>query len=133
MIYNDKKKFDEINKEYRTVPDPECNICNGSGYIFEEFLHKGVAFYPGFRFEHYEDTPMAFTEMNVLTVYFHTDIDLTTLYPNDLIFFIDCDKNGIIKHPIKRTKKWIINDVAPFRLDSSKLEFIRVFAKPAII
>lgn len=133
MIFNASKNFEEPNPNFRTVPDPECNICEGAGYIFEESLYKTMLFYPGFRYEHFEDMTMAFTEMNVLTVYIKGTEDMSKIYVNDIIFIPDSYPNGKLKQPILRTKKYIINDVAKLRLDHNKLEFIRVFAKPVIL
>lgn len=134
MIMNSDNTAQIPNPTFRTVPDPECLNCGGSGYIFEEFLHKAMIFFPGFRFAHYEDTSFALTEENVLTVYLKaTQEALVSTDINDLILFIQEDINGNIIKPIVRTKKWIIVDKQPIRLDSNKLEYVKLYAKPTIL
>ena len=93
-----------------------------------------MIFFPGFRFAHYEDTSFALTEENVLTVYLKaTQEALVSTDINDLILFIQEDINGNIIKPIVRTKKWIIVDKQPIRLDSNKLEYVKLYAKPTIL
>ena len=122
------------NPSYRNVADPECINCGGSGYIYEEFLHKAMVFYPGFRFAHYEDMSFALTEENVLTVYIKATNDaLNYTRVNDWIFFMAEDISGNILKPIVRTKKWIVIDVQQLRLDSNKLEYVKLYAKPVIL
>lgn len=134
MVMNNDNTKTVPNESYRNQPDPECRNCGGSGYIYEEFLLKAMAFYPGFRFAHFLDTQFAMTEENVLTVYFQaTQEALDYIRINDWIFFIKEDLNGNIVKPIERIKKWIIIDHQSIRLDSSKLEFVKVFAKPVIL
>jgi hypothetical protein len=134
MIPNKQGTSTIPNPAYRNIADPECNNCGGSGYIYEEFLYKAMVFYPGFRFAHYEDTPFAFTEENVLTIYLKASIEsLENTRVNDWIFFIEEDINGNIKKPIVRIKKWIIIDVQRLRLDSNKLEYVKLYAKPVIL
>lgn len=122
------------NKAFRTVPDPECTNCGGSGYIYEEFLYKSMLFYPGFRFAHYDDATFALTEENVLTVYIKaTQESLDNTRVNDWIFFLKENVNGSIVKPLLRTKKWIVVDVQQLRLDKNKLEYIKLYAKPVIL
>lgn len=134
MISNDDGTADIPNPSYRTVADPECSNCGGSGYIYEEFLHRVMVFYPGFRFAHYEDMSFALTEANVLTVYIKASEEaLNAARVNDWIFFIAEDINGNILKPIVRIKKWIVIDVQQLRLDSNKLEYVKLYAKPVIL
>jgi hypothetical protein len=133
MVFNALKGAEEINKTFRTVPDPDCNICGGSGYIYEEFLFRAMFFFPSFRVAHFEDMSYATTEQNILTCYLRPHPDADTIHVNDLLFNVDCEVNGALKQPILRTKKWIIIEKQPIRLDNNKLEYIKLFAKPAIL
>jgi hypothetical protein len=132
-VMNVEKGYTEPNKLFRTIPDPACNICGGAGYLFEEYLFKGLFFYPSFRIAHFEDMVYSSTEQNVLTVYVLPTQETDILRVNDWIFNIDCEIDGSLKHPITRRKKWIMNDKQPIRLDNNKLEYIKLFAKPAIL
>lgn len=134
MIDNDDKTAKIPNPTYRNVANPECSTCGGSGYIYEEFLHKSMIFYPGFRFAHYEDMSFALTEENVLTVYIKATPDaLNYARVNDWLFFMAEDIEGNIVKPIVRTKKWIVIDVQQLRLDSNRLEYVKLYAKPVIL
>jgi hypothetical protein len=133
MIYNDEKHFDEINKSFRTIPNPDCNLCGGAGFLYEEFLYKGLLFFPGFRIAHFEDAGFATTEQNVLTVYLNSTSETDIIRANDIVFNVESGYNGELVHPIKRVKKWIINDRQPIRLDHNKFEYLKLYAKPAIL
>lgn len=134
MVYDSVRKAEIPNPSFRTTPNPECSNCGGSGYIFEEFLHKALMFYPGFRFAHFEDMQVAITEENMLTVYLQaTDDNLKNISINDWLFFLKSDVNGRLIQPLVRSKKWLINDIQPIKLDSNRLEYIKVYVKPSII
>ena len=59
--------------------------------------------------------------------------DTDQITPNDIMFNVNCDLEGNLKHPIVRYKKWIIIDKQPIRLDHNRLEYIKIFSKPAIL
>lgn len=133
LIYDDIAKANVANPSYRTVADPECPNCEGSGWVFEEFLFRCIYFYPGFRYAHYEDIQMAMTAENMLTMYLKVDENWQKIKPNDTFYNIRADKYGKVELPIVRYRKWVVTDAFDMRLDSNKIEFMKIFAKPAII
>jgi hypothetical protein len=133
MVYNSEKKANEPNPSFRTVADPDCPNCEGSGYPFEEFIFKCMYFYPGFRYSHFDDHTMAITSTNVLTIYIYPDENWKKVKVNDWCFNLTGNKETGLQLPIRRERKWVINDLYQIRLDSNKVEFLKVYAKPAII
>jgi hypothetical protein len=70
----------------------------------------------------------------MLTVYLQaTDDNLKNISINDWLFFLKSDVNGRLIQPLVRSKKWLINDIQPIKLDSNRLEYIKVYVKPSII
>lgn len=134
MRYNEDLKAYEPNPSFRTIASPSCPVCEGSGWIFEEYLFKCLSFYPGFRYSRFEDAQPAITASNLLTTYIYPDDNWEKIKVNDWLFDIRSNKEGNIKLPIERYRKWIVNDIpTPMRLDSNKVEFIKVYSKPAIL
>lgn len=133
LIYDPVIKGNIANPNYRTIADPDCPNCEGAGWVFEEYLWRCIFFYPGFRFSHFEDVNFAITAENTLTVYMKAGPDWDKVKPNDVFFNIRADMDGNIKLPIEKYRKWLVIDAFDIRLDSNKVEFVKVFAKPSVI
>lgn len=114
-------------------PDPSCRNCDGAGFVFNEFLIKCKTYYTPRTVAHAQDAMFGQTYKNLLTVYVEA-IDLfDQICIDDFIYQIKQNIDGSIQEPIVKTRKWTINDVYDMRMDDSKLEFIKIFAKPVIV
>lgn len=130
MIYDSKACVDIPNPNYRTTADPNCSNCEGSGWVFKEYLLKCKYFYPPFRISHNQDFEYGITLSNSVTFYFYPSEEAQNIRPDDMIFLIDFHTNGRIKLPITRRQKWAIIDKYNLHLDHNKFEVIKIFAKP---
>ncbi len=115
------------------LPDPRCPNCEGAGWVYKEFLTRCKSFYTPRTIAHAQDSLFGVTYKNLLVVYLEATDLLDSIYLNDFLFQVAQDIDGNIIDPIKRTRKWIINDVYDMRMDDSQLEFIKIFAKPVIV
>ena len=131
MIYDALKKADIPNPHYRTTADPNCPNCEGAGWIFEEYLFKCKYFFPPFRIAHSQDFQYGITSSNIITLYVYPEKNVEKIRIDDKIYLIDFHKDGRIKLPLVRRQKWDVIDRYHIRLDSNKLEFVKIFAKPA--
>jgi hypothetical protein len=120
-------------KESNT-PDPECPNCEGGGYVFNEYLTKCKMFVTSsLSVAHQQDFDYGKSYSNTYSIYFIANELSNSIRLNDLVFEISVGINGVPMDPIKRTRKWIVIDSIPNRLDLGKLEFVKVFAKPLTV
>lgn len=133
MIFDNTLKANTPNPSYRTIANPDCPNCEGSGWDFDENIYKCIYFIPGFRIDHYAESQYSITHESILTAYLLAGNNAEYIRPNDWFFNIKCDLSGKITTPITRIKKWIITDAYQIRLDSNNVEYTKIFAKPAVI
>ena len=132
-VLKDGTNFYVPNPNFRNSPDPECPNCEGSGRSYEEYLHKCMEFYPGYRWAHYGYEEEGMTAKNIYTIYLLSNQDTHRIYPNDWYFEIDKNLDGTIKQPVTRRRKMIIKEVQRYHLDNDKQEYIRLFATPSLV
>lgn len=124
---------EEPNPNHRTTPNPECTNCDGSGRVYNEYLHKCQYFYPGYKWAHYGYEEEGMAAKNIYSIFLLANETTKFIYPNDWFFEIDRNLNGTIKMPITRRRRFIIKEVQRFYLDDSKMEYIRIFATPTTL
>lgn len=125
--------FYEPNPNYRTSPDPECHNCDGAGWLYKEYLHKCMYFYPGYRWAHYGYEEEGMVAKDIYTIFLLANENTNLIYQNDWFFEIDKNLDGTIKIPIMRRRRMIVKQVQRYNLDSDKLEYVRVFATPSLV
>lgn len=109
------------------TPDPNHPRCEGSGYIFKEYIVKCIKFYvTENRVSHMQDFDYGRTYSNLLTTYFEINDISNKFRIDDIIYEIESKVNP------KKVRKWIITDLFNFKLENDKAQFIKILSKPAI-
>jgi len=117
-------------KESNT-PDPSCNNCDGSGWIFTEFVQKCKLFLIDSQIvSHSQDFDYGRSYSNAITAYLPYNENTNKISINDFIFTLATKGEGQLVKPLRRTRKWQITDRPPMNLDFGKSEFIKILAKP---
>lgn len=132
-IYCEKIRAKVPNPNYRTVADPSCPNCEGHGWIFNEYLVDCKYNYTPTLVAHDQDFNYGSTNSNTISIYLPFT-DITKLVrSSDAVFMLQTDDSGKPISPFIRRRKWIITDVYELHADNNKLEFIKAFAKPAVV
>lgn len=114
------------------TPDPECPNCQGHKWIFNEYLFKCMFFYSAKMVAHEQDFTYGLSYNNIFEIYAPVNKTTELISINDNVFQIEMTAAGKPLSPIKRTKRWVINDVYDLRLDEAKRQFIKLYAKPSV-
>lgn len=105
--------------------DYYCPVCMGERYIWSEQLINV------YKVQHVDDNSMSSEKtgnvnMNFAVFYLPYNIDVNL---QDKIIEIRLDVEGEIVNPIKRAQIWQLTEVVNLRLDTGRLEFIKLFAR----
>jgi hypothetical protein len=120
-------------KESNT-PDPECNNCEGLGWIFTEYVQKCKLFLIDSQIvSHSQDYDYGRSYSNALTGYLPYNEKTRDIKVNDIVYTLATKGEGQLLKPLRRLRKWQITDIPPMNLDNGKLEFIKILAKPLVV
>lgn len=133
MAYNPKVMASVPSEAYRDVPNPYCNNCEGTGWVFTESISKCKYFYTPAMVAHNQDYYYGGTFSNIMTIYLPITDKTAELNVNDLVYQLKAYKDGRLYNPLIRTRKWIITDKYDMHLDNNKLEFFKLYTKPAVV
>lgn len=133
MVYDKKTEAYQPSPAYRDTPNPYCSNCEGSGWIFHEYLSPCKYFYTPAMVAHNQDYYYGGTFSNIMTVYLPINEITDIINVNDLIFQLKSYEDGTLYNPIIRLRKWIITDKYNMHLDKNKLEFYKIYTKPMVV
>lgn len=118
-------------REESNTPDPQCLRCKGEGWLFLEFMEKGQSYFisMGGRVAHYQDFEYGLSYSNAMTLYLPSNMKTQLIKLDDHIFEVADAKSK----PVVRTRKWVVTDVFPMRIESDKSQFLKILAKPVVV
>jgi hypothetical protein len=111
---------------------PCCYNCEGTGYVFTEFIAKCKTFYTPRMVAHMQMHEHGLSYKNILVLYMPATAENDRILINDRVFEIKTDLDGNIIDPIFREREWVINDIYDNNLDTGKREFFKLHAKPVL-
>lgn len=146
MIDLNKELKELINKDYTNIivrnltdkkcscwrdgsntPDPSCHICEGLGYIYNEWIQKCLLFFTAIdAVSHMQSFDYGKTYNNIMISYFPISNNTNKIKLNDILYEIDVTKIN----NFKRKRKWEVIDHFIFKIDENKPQFIKVLSKP---
>ncbi len=102
-----------------------CPICLSERYLFNE------TFLDFYKVQHASDNSLISKPYGLDNV--HNGIIYTLYNANigdyDKIVEVNLDLDGKFIYPIERTDIWQITEIVPLRLDTGKLQFLKIFAR----
>jgi hypothetical protein len=120
--------------------DTDCNICNGNGYFFNDFIVRC-----------YKSNTQEFSDTrrynqtgveNYVYIHFYIQFDAISEQtsnpfdiptPYDKIIELQEDINGIIVTPLKQLVKYDIISVSPYRLEQGgRIEYYRIRTRASL-
>lgn len=120
-------------REASRIADPQCPNCDGAGYIFEEHLVKCKSFWSQSPVAHTKNFNYGLGYSNGATIYLEASDFNMQFKKNDIVYNIERDLEGNIRNPIVRLEKWLVIDNNTLRLDTGKVEFIKLYIKPNVV
>ena len=110
------------------TPDPSCHICEGLGYVYNEWIQKCLIFFTTIdAVSHMQDFDYGKTYNNIMISYLPITLNTKRVKLNDIIYEIEYDKNP---SKIKRKRKWQVVDLFDFKIENNKSQFIKILSKP---
>lgn len=99
--------------------DPACTRCLNTGYLFTDYLVKGYSWLGILGFEYGTNTGVISTQNKIIVLQHNRQINKF-----DHILELDQEVDtGKVKQPFKITKYYRVQDVAPLKGDSARIEF----------